>query len=385
MRGNELRDQVKEDARVVDGWYTWAKTALFSLDAEQAHDMTMHVLRAVCGMPSVVQAWEKRTHRQWEAERALLQTHVCGIAWEHPLGLAAGLDKNARCLPAWRAMGFACTEIGTVTPLPQIGNDKPRLVRVVDQQALINRMGFNNAGAREVARTLFVTPKHPRKPVFINIGKNKATPNEEATNDYVLALRALYALGDAFVINVSSPNTPGLRDLQQAHTIRALLEAIIEERELQHAALGIDAPQKPLLVKISPDLTDHDLADTIDAIRSVAIDGIVATNTTNARDPGSALEAGGLSGAPLRERSRAVIRDVYQATRGMCPIVGCGGISDADDAYAAIQAGACALQLYTALIYQGPSVVSRIVCGLAERLRADGCTSVRQAIGVAAM
>jgi dihydroorotate dehydrogenase len=279
-----------------------------------------------------------------------------GLQWPHRVGLAAGFDKDARLLPLWQALGFAFVEVGTVTPRPQAGNPKPRLFRLRQDRALLNRMGFNNAGVAAMQQRLAHRPQGLI--VGVNMGKNKDTPNDEAVADYRYCLQQLHAYGDYFVVNVSSPNTPGLRELQQREALERLLG------ELQNLNQGQSSP-KPLLLKLAPDLTGAQL----DAILAVAdqaqLAGLIATNTTVRRDglqhtaeAAEALGPGGLSGAPLRPHSLAVLRHLAAGT-GL-PIIGVGGLAGEADAQDALAAGAQLLQTYTGLVYEGPALLRRL-------------------------
>jgi dihydroorotate dehydrogenase len=349
------------------------RPVLFALDAEVAHDITMRLIASPFGrvalplMPVV---------RPLDA----LRQQVFGLDFANPLGLAAGLDKQGTAVPAWGALGFGFAEIGTVTPRPQPGNPKPRLFRLPEDHAVINRFGFNSEGADAVARNL-----PPRGPtdlrVGINIGKNKEPPNDRAVEDYLAAIDALHSRAEYFVVNVSSPNTPGLRDLQEARALRSLLAQVVNRVHVVSAARAI-----PVLVKVSPDMADADLLAAVDAAIEGGAAGIVATNTsigrTGLRSAGSlAREAGGLSGGPLREAATRTCQLLFKHLGGRVPIVGVGGIFTAADAYERIRSGATLVQVYTALIYEGPVVVSRILHGVAERLARDGFAQVHEAIG----
>ena len=355
-------------------FYTRAlRPALFSLDAERAHDLTMAALR----QRLVVRALESGPGTHPDPR---LHQHILGLDLGHPIGLAAGLDKQGTATPAWAALGFAFAEIGTVTPAPQPGNPRPRLFRLPGDLAIINRFGFNSAGARGVAENLGGgTP--PGLRLGINVGKNRDTPNERAAEDCIRAIEALHTFADYFVVNVSSPNTERLRDLQESHALRALLEQVTTRvRE-------ITAPRAiPVLVKISPDASPDDLLRSVDAAVEGGAAGVIATNTTVARSSlrGSAgsSEAGGLSGAPLRQAANTICRLLFAHFKHRVPIVGVGGVFTADDAYERIRSGATLIQLYTALIYEGPGVVRAIVHGLGERLARDGFSSVREATGI---
>jgi dihydroorotate dehydrogenase len=304
---------------------------------------------------------------------------VFGLTFDHPVGLAAGLDKHGTAAPAWAALGFAFVEVGTVTPRPQHGNPRPRLFRLPADRAIINRFGFNSVGGAGVAVNLAASLPLPIR-VGLNLGKNKTTPNEQAADDYLRALEVLHPYADYVVINVSSPNTAGLRDLQESRALRALVEQVV-----RRAAELTTRKAIAVLVKFSPDGDPGDLLASADAALEGGARGLVATNTTVGRNGVTsstwAAEAGGLSGRPLRILANDVCRALYRHVGRQVPIVGVGGIFSADDAYERIRAGASLLQLYTALIYEGPGVVSRIVRGLGRRLAADGFTHLKEAVG----
>lgn len=293
-----------------------------------------------------------------------LERQVWGLRFPNPIGLAAGFDKNGVASSVWSAFGFGFAELGTVTWHPQPGNSRPRLFRLPADLAAINRMGFNNAGAEAMAALLARSPD-PTIPIGINLGKSKITPLESAKEDYLASFRRLHPLGDYFVINVSSPNTPGLRNLQAKEQLEPILET------LQSA----NYPRKPLLLKIAPDLSWEQIAAILDLIQTYELAGIVATNTTVAREGlktqiipqtgrSPAEEAGGLSGRPLRDRATAVIRFIHKQTQGTLPIIGVGGIFTPEDVIEKLAAGATLVQLYTGWIYQGPSLLRELLKGL---------------------
>jgi dihydroorotate dehydrogenase len=301
----------------------------------------------------------------------LAQT-LWGIDFPNPLGLAAGMDKGDVLAGAWFRLGFGWIEIGTITPRPQPGNQRPRLFRMVPQRAIVNRMGFNNPGAEVVAARLRKLPSLPG-PVCVNVGRNKDTPNERAAEDYVAAFRALATHAQLASINVSSPNTPGLRALQS--DLGALVAEVVKARDA--------LPRRvPVLVKLSPDEPDDRLVEMARAAQTAGADGIIATNTTldraAVRGHRRSAEQGGVSGAPLRERALHVCRLLYQNVE--VPIIGVGGIFTAEDAYTRIRSGASLIQVYTALVYEGPGLPRRICSGLSALLRRDGLT-IREAIG----
>ena len=298
----------------------------------------------------------------YSVEDSRLEREVFGLKFKNPVGLAAGFDKNAEYIEDMANFGFGFIEIGTVTPKPQPGNDKPRMFRLVNDEALINRMGFNNQGADVAAGRL----KHlkNRNGVIIggNIGKNKVTPNEDAVNDYIYCFHALYDYVDYFVVNVSSPNTPGLRDLQEKGPLMHILNTLQGLNTQKPAA-------KPILLKIAPDLTDSQLDDIVEIVTETKIAGLIATNTTISReglqsDRNLVNETGGVSGKPLTKRSTEVIKYIHTKSNGAFPIIGVGGIHSAQDAIEKLNAGASLVQVYTGFIYEGPALVSNICKGL---------------------
>jgi dihydroorotate dehydrogenase len=352
---------------------------LFRLDPERAHDLTLGLLLRLAQMPSLLKLWQC-----WQPlEHAALQTQVAGLHFPNPVGLAAGFDKSATAVAAFQAFGFGFVEVGTVTPRPQVGNPLPRLFRVPADEAVINRMGFNNDGATAAAQRLKLSPG--RTPIGVNLGKNADTPLEQALNDYRACLEELFDVGNYVVVNVSSPNTPGLRALQTHASLRMLLNGVQDCN--QALARARQVQPRPLFVKIAPDLQPHELDDIVEAAQTCALDGIIATNTTTGREGLTTViaESGGLSGRPLRQRSTEVIQHVYRRAQGHIPIIGVGGIFSAEDAYEKICAGASLVQLYTGLIYRGPGLPHRINVGLARLLQRDGLTHLSQAVGRAAL
>jgi dihydroorotate dehydrogenase len=327
------------------------KPFLFRFNPEKAHHLTFSLIRFP-GIASITGWLYSKQHRS-------LRREVFGLSFKNPVGLAAGLDKDAIAFNQLGQTGFGFIEIGTVTPKPQPGNEKPRLFRLPKNEALINRMGFNNHGVEAAARKL---RNRKDKSLIIggNIGKNKTTPNEQAVNDYVICFNALFDVVDYFVVNVSSPNTPNLRDLQEKEPLTHLLNT------LQQLNLS-KSRQKPILLKIAPDLTNTQLDDIIDIVRSTKIAGVIATNTTISRDGLSYNKAeiekigmGGLSGKPLTQRSTEVIRYLKQKSDNAFPVIGVGGIHSAKDAAEKLAAGADLVQLYTGFIYHGPQLIKDI-------------------------
>ena len=326
----------------------FVRPLLFSLDAEAAHDLTVAFLQGASHLDLVLRAL--KIFRPLSNPKT-----VFGLEFPNPIGLAAGLDKNGVALPAWAALGFGFIEIGTVTARPQAGNPSPRIFRFPEQLALINRLGFNNDGADAVAerlRKLRASGRWPAVPVGINIGKSKATPLEKATDDYLYSFRLLREFADYIALNVSSPNTPGLRDLQAAAALSQLLRAIGDENRKN---------TKPVLVKIAPDLSMSELEELVATCEQNEIAGIIATNTTldHSSVPPERDQAGGLSGAPLREKSTALVRAI--AARSTIPVVASGGIFDAKSAQEKFETGAQLLQVYTGYIYRGPGLLQEIM------------------------
>jgi dihydroorotate dehydrogenase len=332
---------------LMDTYTRLLRPIFFALDPEEAHDAVLAMLGTGSQWPGFIGLFAGR--KVPSASRT-----VAGITFPNPVGLAAGMDKNALALPAWEALGFGFAEIGTVTALPQPGNPKPRLFRYPHQQALINRFGFNNEGCEAVASRLeglHASGRWPRIPVGINIGKSKVTPADEAHNDYLLSYKRFHGLGDYVVINVSSPNTPGLRDLQSTEALSRIIRTL---RDWEGSST------RPLFVKVAPDLAEEDLVAIVRVAEQEKLAGIIATNTTldHSSIPVGQDQIGGLSGAPVRARSLGSLRTIRAHTN--LPVIACGGIGNAESARERLDAGAELLQLYTSFIYQGPGVLRRI-------------------------
>lgn len=334
------------------------KPLLFLKKPEDAHHLTFDLTKITFNLP-LVNALVKSS---FQLEDPRLEREVFGLKFKNPVGLAAGFDKDAKLIDEMAMLGFGFIEIGTLTPKPQEGNPQPRLFRLPQDEALINRMGFNNGGVAEAVERL----KKRKSDVIVggNIGKNKVTPNENAVDDYLYCLEALHPYVDYFVVNVSSPNTPNLRDLQEKEPLKQLLTAV-------KAANDQKAQPKPILLKIAPDLTDGQLDDIIDIVEETQIDGVIATNTTidrsklsTAKAEVESIGAGGVSGKVLGKRSTEVIRYLYQKSNGAFPIVGVGGIFSAEDAIEKLEAGASLVQVYSGMIYEGPSLIKKIKKGL---------------------
>jgi len=334
-----------------NGYELFVRPLLFSLDPETAHHVTMRLLGRASHFDVALRPL--RLFRPTSKPITLF-----GLNFPNPIGVAAGQDKNGVALPAWAALGFGFIEIGTVTAKPQPGNPKPRIFRLPEQQALINRLGFNNDGAEAIAQRLAAlhdSRRWPAVPVGINIGKSRTTPLEEATDDYLYSFRMLRDFADYITLNISSPNTPGLRELQEPEKLSELLYAIGKEART--------AP-KPVVVKISPDLSGIELKAILAVCEENGVSGIIATNTT--LDHSSIApqldQAGGLSGAPLRDKSTALVREI--AARSTIPVIASGGIFDAESARGKFQAGAQLIQLYTGLVYRGPQLLREIIDSL---------------------
>ncbi|QOV90507.1 quinone-dependent dihydroorotate dehydrogenase [Humisphaera borealis] len=326
--------------------YALARTLLFRLDPEEAHDLGVGAARWLAG-----RAERCRLVRNFIARPSVRPVELMGLTFPTRVGLAAGLDKNAEAPLAWWAFGFGFAELGTVTPRPQSGKPKPRMFRVPARQALINRMGFNNQGARRVAERLAeqkAAGLRPAMPLLLSVGKNATTPNDRAAEDYNLAATSLAPHADVLTINVSSPNTPGLRALQNPQELTAIVRAVLEP-----------AAGKPVLVKVAPELEGDLLRSVLDACLSAGATGFIATNTL-AKQPGEPREDGGLSGQPLRQISRARVAEIRKHVGDNIPLIGCGGINDAESARAMLDAGADLIQLYTALVYQGPFLAAAL-------------------------
>jgi dihydroorotate dehydrogenase len=338
---------------------------LFRLPAETAHELALHSLSL---LPTRLLASR--------SSNSALKIERFGLSFPNPVGLAAGFDKNGIALKPLAALGFGFIEAGTVTHHPQPGNPRPRLFRLSEDQALINRAGFNNDGAAAFVKR--VERARPSCIVGVSIGKSKTTPLEEATEDYIASFELVYKVADYIAVNVSSPNTPQLRELQKAEQLTSLLSALQARNQ----------KRVPLLVKLSPDLEHKELEMIVDVIMRLGIDGIIATNTTVSRDNlrtdaarVAACGEGGLSGKPLRDRATKMIAELYQLTSGRIPLIGVGGIFTAEDAWEKISAGASLVQLYTGFIYQGPGVARLINDGLANILAREGFTTLDAAVG----
>ncbi|HEY9643595.1 MAG TPA: quinone-dependent dihydroorotate dehydrogenase [Coleofasciculaceae cyanobacterium] len=372
----------------MDIYKSLLRPVLFSglkVDPEQAHQQTLSLLNWLAQHESNVVASHLRQKIQQSCalHHPSLEQQLWGLLFANPVGLAAGFDKDGIVADFWSNFGFGFAELGTVTLHAQPGNAQPRLFRLQLDQAALNRMGFNNQGAAALAKRLQERGDRSPIPLGINLGKSKITPLEAAAADYLGSFRLLQTYGNYFVVNVSSPNTPGLRSLQATEQLEPIFSALQQE----------NSSKKPILVKIAPDLEWEAIAAVLELAQTYQLAGIIATNTTIQRDhlktqviattgKPVAEEAGGISGAPLRQRSTEVIRFIYQQTQGNLPIIGVGGIFTAEDAWEKITAGASLLQVYTGWIYEGPWMVRRILAGLIQKLEAQGLSKISEAIGL---
>jgi len=346
--------------------YSLFAPLLFRIDPEQAHRLTLALLRHAPRLGS-------------RRDPPELQTKAFGLSFSNPVGLAAGMDKDAVAVEAWERLGFGFAEIGTITPRPQMGNPQPRIWRLPEHHALINRMGFPSDGMDRVASRLGqIHATATRMRIGLNLGPNRDTPSEQVPEDYAALIRRMAVNCEFVVVNLSSPNTPGLRDFQAPERMRTVIEAI-------RRASGEIGAEPPLLIKLAPDLEIMMMAEICAAALELRVAGIVATNTSldhAALGVVSPFE-GGLSGEPLKLRSREVIASIYRLTRGRMPIIGVGGLASAEDAYGHVRAGASLIELYTGLIYHGPGQVRRIKSGLRDLLIRDGFRSISEAVGSA--
>ncbi len=348
-----------------------ARPFIHRMDPEKAHNLTIKALKAGCTGQFCV-----------PKDDPILTTEAFGLTFTNPVGLAAGFDKNAEAIPGAHKMGFGFVEAGTVTPKPQAGNEKPRLFRLKEDRAVINRFGFNNEGLDFFKDQLEALPA--RRGLFgANVGANKDA--DDRTADYVTGINALYGLSDYFTVNISSPNTPGLRALQSREALEDLVGRVLEARTEKIRA-GQD--YIPILVKIAPDLKEEDIADVASVAQNTDIDGLIVSNTTITRPAtltsANKGETGGLSGAPLMQLATQTLGAMYQATEGQVPLIGVGGIASGADAFAKIQAGASLVQLYSMLVYEGPGLVTRVKKELADCLKAAGYSSIKEAVGTKA-
>ncbi|RJU82844.1 MAG: quinone-dependent dihydroorotate dehydrogenase [Candidatus Poseidoniales archaeon] len=366
------------------GYRIFVRPMLRFQDSEKSHSRALKILRLLSSN-FVTRPFLQLLYRP----RKEIPVECFGSLYKHPFGNAAGLDKRAEALRGWDAIGLSFIEIGGVTEHEQGGNPKPRMFRANSSRALVNRMGFNNPGSKKVASTLaqhFTRYGTPKVPIWANLGKSKTTELEDAPSDYAASMERLWEYCDVFVINVSSPNTPNLRELQHDDALESIVKACQQvNQQLSHQS---GDKQKPLLVKIAPDLTDVQLKAVVLTARSAGCDGIVATNTTIDRpenyppsEESVFSQTGGMSGSPLTHRSTVMIHQIYSMTNGEWPIVGVGGISNAEDAWAKIGAGATLIQAYSGFVFEGASLTKSVVHGLDKKLREHGFSSLDEAVG----
>ena len=349
------------------GYALLVRPLLALMDSEKAHQ------RAILGLKIASFTVLGRLALRVLYKPRNVESDCFGMSFVNPLGLAAGMDKKAEAMRGWETLGFGFIEIGGITEHEQSGNPKPRMFRSGKHRALVNRMGFNNPGSQKMASHLASSSK-PNVPLFLNIGKSKITSLEDAHLDYASTVERCGPYVDGFVINVSSPNTPNLRELQKDEDLARIITAV-----------QVHSANKPVLIKIAPDLDDMQIKSVVDTARTLGCAGIIATNTTTERpnEEGVMLETGGLSGSPLRSRSTKIIRLIADHTDGQWPIIGVGGISNSDDAWEKIINGANLIQIYSAMVFQGPSAVKEIVNGLDKKMKAEGLQNLNQAVGLA--
>ena len=382
--GQVLKDVFRNPTTMGVGYRWFGRPLLRFQDSEKAHGRSLSLLRLASSNPI-----SRLALRMMYKPRVSLPVELFGHEYIHPFGLAAGMDKNAKALLGWEATGLSFVEIGGVTMLEQGGNPQPRMFRAPHAQALVNRMGFNNDGSQKIQRSL---ERHIKRhgrlgiPVWVNLGKSKVTPLDEAHLDYGTTLERLWSYGDVFVINVSSPNTPNLRELQDDEGLTRILHHCLAVNDEQAAYL--DAKPKPILVKVAPDMTGEQLVHIAKTAKENGADGIVLSNTTvdrpespHPRDVSVFDQQGGMSGQPLKERSTAMIRTVRQAIGDGWPIIGVGGIANAQDAWEKIEAGATLLQAYSGFVFEGPSLTKQVVHGLSKRLKSSKHDSIAEVVG----
>jgi dihydroorotate dehydrogenase len=361
--GNKIIPNLASEILLSQVYKSLIKPLLFLKKPEDAHHLTFSMMKSFFNLPGLKSFIKGLYHFEDQS----LEREVFGLTFKNPVGLAAGLDKDARLIDELGLLGFGFIEIGTLTPKPQGGNPQPRLFRLSSDHALMNRMGFNNGGVEEAVLQL----KKKKSYIIIggNIGKNKTTSNEDAVKDYLICLEALHPYVDYFVVNVSSPNTPNLRDLQEKEPLKKLLAAV-------KAANDRKGRPRPILLKIAPDLTNEQLDDIIEIVQQTGIDGVIATNTTvdhavlpTEKQLADSIGPGGISGKPLRARSTEVIRYLHEASGKSFPIIGVGGIFSLEDAIEKLEAGASLIQIYSGMIYEGPGIIKKIKKGLARYYR----------------
>lgn len=382
--GQVLKDVFRNPITMGVGYRWFGRPLLRFQDSEKAHGRSLSLLRLASSNPIT-----RLALRVLYKPRVSLPIELFGQEYIHPFGLAAGMDKNAKALLGWKSTGLSFVEIGGVTMLEQGGNPQPRMFRAAHAQALVNRMGFNNNGSEKIQLAL---ERHIKRhgrlgiPVWVNLGKSKITPLDEAHLDYGTTLERLWSYGDVFVINVSSPNTPNLRDLQDDEGLTRILGHCLNVND--EMAVKLKGERKPILVKVAPDMTEEQLVHIAKTAKNNGADGIVLSNTTVERpstphhkDASVFGEQGGMSGQPLKERSTSMIRTVRQAVGDGWPIIGVGGIASAEDAWEKLEAGATLIQAYSGFVFEGPSLTKQVVHGLSKRLKASQYASIADVIG----
>ena len=363
----------------------FARPMLRFQDSEKAHSRTIFMLKVMSS-----NFLTRKLLSLLYLSRKKLPVNVFGLDFKHPFGLAAGMDKRAEALLGWESIGLSFTEIGGVTMFEQEGNSKPRMFRSDSKKALINRMGFNNPGSERIREKLskhYLKRGKPKIPLWINLGKSKLTENKDAHVDYSTTMKRLWKFGDVFVINVSSPNTPNLRDLQNQDDLKRIIDSCMDVNKSE--AKNVDNVMKPVLIKIAPDMVKEQLESIVKTALDSGCSGIIATNTTISRptnltskEASIFSETGGMSGKPLQELSTDFISMVYGMTEGKIPIVGVGGIMNAEDAWEKIISGASLLQAYSGFVFEGPSLSKSIVNGLSKKLKENGLSTIQEAVGL---
>ena len=386
MRAQVLKNTFHHPPNMGLGYSIFAKPLLAVQDSEKAHGRALKILRLMVSNPVT-----RGTLSILYKPSKQVPTSVFGTDFSNPFGIAAGMDKRAEALRGWETLGLGFMEIGGITMLEPLGNPKPRMFRAGKSRALVNRMGFNNPGSEKTALQLdkhFSKYGRPKIPLWINLGKSKLTELEDAADDYSTTMQRLWKYGDLFVINVSSPNTPNLRELQKDDDLKKIIESCKSVNDSQSATHG--KPAKPILVKISPDVDDDQLIAIVNTARSNGCSGIIASNTTTSRPNAVAgkeqkvfAQTGGMSGIPVQSKSTEMISKIYKMTNGEFPIVGVGGIMSGEDAWQKICAGASLIQAYSGFVFEGASLTKQVVNGIEMKMRQNGFTSLEEAIGSA--
>lgn len=384
MSAQVLKNTVHQPLNMGLGYSIIAKPILAIQDSEKAHSRALKLLRLMVSNPLT-----RGTLSLMYKPSKQIPSTLFGIEFNNPFGIAAGMDKRAEALRGWEALGLGFMEIGGITMLEQLGNPKPRMFRAGKSKALVNRMGFNNPGSEKTAvqlRAHFSKYGQPKIPLWINLGKSKLTELDDAANDYATTMQRLWQYGDVFVINVSSPNTPNLRELQKDDDLKKIIDACKAVNQSESKSQG--KPEKAILVKISPDVDDDQLIAIVNTARNNGCNGIIATNTTisrpsqnNAKEQRVFAQTGGMSGLPVQSKSTEMISKIYKMTNGEFPIVGVGGIMSGEDAWQKICAGASLVQAYSGFVFEGASLSKSVVNGIEKRMRQNGYSTLQQAVG----